>query len=169
MAAMAVAPMAIQLVRAAGSGVASSAKSARTTDDTDDTEICDMDGRQLPPLIKLKTDKLGTTLYRPVTPSSLRSDPRLTAIMNQSGNGGWRLAGNFTTMNFKPPLQNVLVPRSITYLAYAPAEVRNPAEHAEVDALNQNFGPNTGTFDWNGRAYRYAAVHQLPCAPPSAH
>ena len=42
-------------------------------------------------------------------------------------------------MNFKPPLQDVLAPRSVTYLAHAPAEVRDPAEHAEVDALNQAF------------------------------
>jgi hypothetical protein len=84
--------------------------------------------------------------------------------MSQSGNGGWRLAANFTTMNFQPPLQNVLVLSSVTYLAYAPAEARDPSEHAQLDALNQSFGPTTGTFDWNGRSYRYTAVHQLPCA-----
>jgi hypothetical protein len=164
MAAMAVAPMAMQLVRAAGSGVASRAKSARKNDVGQDAEICDMGGRQPPPLIELRTDKLGTTLYRPMTPRGPQSDPQVTAIMSQSGNGGWRLAANFTTMNFQPPLRNVLVLRSVTYLAYAPAEARDPSEHAQLDALNQSFGPITGTFDWNGRSYRYTAVHQLPCA-----
>ena len=168
MAAFAVAPMAMQLVRAAGSGIASSARTARKNDVVQDAEICDMGGRELPPLIELRTDKLGTTLYRPMTPRGPQSDPRVTAIMNQSGNGGWRLAGNFTTMNFQPPLQHLLIPSSITYLAYAPAEVRDPAEHAQVDALNQSFGPSTGTFDWNGRSYRYTAVHQLPCASAPA-
>jgi hypothetical protein len=166
MAAMAVAPMAIQLVRAAGSGMTSSARSARKNDVSQDAEICDMGGRQLPPLIELRTDKLGTTLYRPMTLRGLQSDPQVAAIMSQSGNGGWRMAGNFTTMNFQPPLQHVLVPSSVTYLAYAPAEVRDSVEHAQVDALNQSFGPATGTFDWNGRSYRYTAVHQLPCASP---
>ena len=128
-----------------------------------------MDGRQLPPLIELKTDKLGTTLYRPLAPNGLQSDPQVVAVVNHAESGGWKLAGNFTRMNFKPPLQNVLVPRSITYLAYAPAEVRNPAEHAAVDAFSRNFGADTGTFDWKGRVYRYAAVHQLPCATPPAH
>lgn len=168
MAAFALAPMAMQLVRAAGSGVRSSTRSAGKTNDARDAEICDMGGRQLPPLIELRTDKLGTTLYRPMIPRGPQSDPQVTAIMNQSGKGGWRLAGNFTTMNFQPPLQRMLVPSSITYLAYAPAEVRDPAEHAQVEALNQNFGPNTGTFDWNGRTYRYTALHQLPCASPPA-
>lgn len=166
MAAFALAPVAVQLVRAAGSGMASAAESTGKTE-ADDGEICDTGGRQLPPLIELRTDKLGTTLYRPFAPSSPQSDPRVTAVVNQSGRGGWNLAGNFTRMNFKPPLTNVLVPRSITYLAYAPAEVRNPAEHEQVEALNQNFGHKTGTFDWNGRVYRYAAVHQSPlvCTP----
>ncbi len=167
MAAFALAPVAVQLVRAAGSGVASATKSKGAT--AQDDEICDTGGRQLPPLIELRTDKLGTTLYRPMTPIGPQSDPHVTAIVSQSENNGWRLAGNFTTMNFQPPLQNELVPRSITYLAYAPTEVRNPTEHAEVDALNQNFGQNTGTFDWNGRTYRYAAVHQLPCGSSPAH
>jgi hypothetical protein len=168
MAAMAVAPMAIQLVRAAGSGITSNARSGRKNDVAQDAEICDMGGRQLPPLIELRTDKLGTTLYRPMTPRAPQSDPHVTAVINQSGNGGWRMAGNFTTMNFQPPLQHLLVPSSVTYLAYAPAEVRDPTEHAQVDALNQSFGPTTGTFDWNGRSYLYTAVHQLPCAsaPP---
>ncbi len=170
MAAMALAPMAVQLARAAGGGIASATKSARTTDDAQGAEICDMGGRQLPPLIELKTDKLGTTLYRPLTPNGPRqSDPQVTAVVNREQDRGWKLAGNFTRMNFKPPLQNVLVPRSVAYLAYAPAEVRDPAEHLEVDALNRNFGPKTGTFDWNGRVYRYAAVHQLPCASSPAH
>jgi hypothetical protein len=168
MAVFAVAPVAMQLVRAAGSGVASSTRSARKTEVAQDDEICDMGGRQLPRLIEFRTDKLGTTLYRPMAPRSPQSDPQVTAIMNQTGNVGWRLAGNFTTMNFHPPLQRVLVPSSITYLAYAPAEVRDPSEHAQADALNQVFGPSTGTFDWNGRPYRYTAVHQLPCASAPA-
>jgi hypothetical protein len=168
MAAMAVAPMAMQLVKAAGSGVTSSARSGHKTDAAEDAEICDMGGRQVPPLIELRTDKLGTTLYRPMTPRGPQADPQVTAIMNQLGNGGWRMAGNFTTMNFQPPLQHVLVPSSVTYLAYAPAEIRDPSEHAQADALNQNFAPTTGTFDWNGRSYRYTAVHQLPCASPPA-
>jgi hypothetical protein len=169
MAAMAVAPMAVNLVRAAGGGVASATKSARTTDGAQDVELCDMGGRQLPPLIELRTDKLGTTLYRPFTPNGPHSDPRVAAVVNREQDRRWKLAGNFTTMNFKPPLQNVLVARSVTYLAYAPAEARDPVEHAEVDALNQNFGPQTGTFDWNGRVYRYAAVHQLPCGSSPPH
>jgi hypothetical protein len=165
MAAFALAPVAVQLVRAAGSGIASAAKSTESTEATD-SEICDMGGRRLPPLIEFRTDKLGTTLYRPYAPSGLRSDSRVVAVVNQSGRGGWNLAGSFTRINFKPPLQDMLVPRSMTYLAYAPAEVRNPAEQADVEALKQDFGQNTGTFDWNGRVFQYTAVHQLPCAAP---
>jgi hypothetical protein len=168
MAAFALAPVAVQLVRAAGSGISSAARSPGKTE-AEDSEICDMGGRPLPPLIELRTDKLGTTLYRPFAPNGLQSDPRVVAVVNRSGRSGWNLAGNFSRMNFKPPLKNVLVPRSVTYLAYAPAEARNPAEHMQVEALNQNFGQNTGTFDWNGRGYRYAAVHELPCAAPTAH
>jgi hypothetical protein len=168
MAAMAVAPMAIQLVRAAGSGAASHSRSTLKTDLPQDAESCDTGGRPLPPLIELRTDKLGTTLYRPMIPAPPPSDSQVTAVMNQMGNSRWRLAANFTTMNFQPPLQRVLLPSSTTYLAYAPVEARDPSEHAQIDALNQSFGPGTGTFDWNGRSFRYSAVHQLPCARPPA-
>jgi hypothetical protein len=169
MAAMAVAPMAMQLVRAAGSGVASGTRSAQKANVTQEAETCSMGDRPLPPLIELRTDKLGTTLYRPMTPGRPQSDPQVTAIVNQTGNGRWRVAGNFTTMNFQPPLQRVLVPSSTTYLAYAPAEARDLSEQAQIGALSQDFGSNTGTFDWNGRSFRYTAVHQLPCASPLRH
>jgi hypothetical protein len=69
-----------------------------------------MGGRQLPPLIELRTDKLGTTLYRPFTPlyrpftpNSPRSDPRVAVVVNQTQDRGWKLAGNLITINFNPP------------------------------------------------------------------
>jgi hypothetical protein len=167
MAAFALAPVAVQLVKAAGRGISSASKSTKTVA-ADDSEVCDLGGRQFPPLIELRTDKMGTTLYRPFTPSVVQSDPEMAAIVGRSGNSGWKLAGKFTTMNFQPPLRYVLLPSSVTYLAYAPAEPRDPAEHLQLEALNQDFGQNTGTFDWNDRSYRYATAHQLPCAPPPA-
>ena len=96
-------------------------------------------------------------------------EPRVLAVANQPDSGGWKLAGNLTRMNFKPPLQNALAPRSITYLGYAPAEVRDPAERAQVDALSHTFALDTGSFDWKGRVYRYAVAHQLSCVSPPAH
>lgn len=172
MAAFALAPVAVQLVRAAGSGVASAARSRKSpgqTDQAQDAETCAMNGQRLPPLIEFKTDKLGTTLYRPLALNGLQIEPRVLAVANQSDSGGWKLAGNFNRMNFKPPLQNALAPRSITYLGYAPAEVRDPAERAQVDALSHTFALDTGTFDWKGRVYRYAVAHQLSCVSPPAH
>jgi hypothetical protein len=79
--------------------------------------------------------------------------------------GGHR-AGNFIKMDFQPPLQHALTPDSVTYVAYAPAEARDDTEQEKLNTLNLAFGPEFGSFHWNGRVYRYSDVHKLPCHPP---
>jgi len=79
---------------------------------------------------------------------------------------GWVPAGNFVRLDFQPPLQPALTPGSVTYVAYAPADARDPTEEGQLKALNLAFGPESGSFRSNGRVYRYSAVHQLPCLPP---
>ena len=59
-----------------------------------------------------------------------------------------------------------LTPGSSTYVAYAPADARDETEEGQLNTLNLAFAPESGTFHWNGRVYRYSAVHKLPCHPP---
>jgi hypothetical protein len=176
MAAMQLAPVAIQAVEAVGSGVAHVAEGgamAAHQSQLDknmpppDSDVCDELSLEVPMLVELRTDKTGVTRYRELSLVGSDLDPEWAAMPNQDAQtGGWKLATNFTKMNFQPPLRTELTANTISYVAYAPSDARDATEQDELNALSIGFGPGTGTFTWNERAYRYALVHKLPCFPP---
>jgi hypothetical protein len=136
-----------------------------------DAEVCDGLSSEVPTevpsLVELRTDKSDTTRYRALRLGGTEIDPQWVPIPDQHADAtGWIQAGNFTKMDFQPPLQRELTPGSVTYVAFAPEDARDAPEQAQLNALNFAFGPEFGSFRWNGRAYRYSAVHELPCLPP---
>jgi hypothetical protein len=160
-------PAAAGIVRAAVSGISSSARAAKNSQVAQDqlahdTEPCDMGERPLPRLIELRTDKLGTTMYRPLNLGGPMTDPQ-HAVAQVGGLGAWRDMGDLAGMHFQPGLQSQLAPSSVIFLAYAPTQARDPAEQSQLDALNHDFRPPSGIFDWDNRVFLYSAVHQLPC------
>jgi hypothetical protein len=175
MAAMQLAPVAIQAVEAIGGGVANLAvggivsahqSHADKNMPPPDSDVCDELSQEVPMLVELKTDATGITRYRELSLVGSDLDPEWAAMPNQDmKTGGWKLASNFTKMNFQPPLQSELTANSIAYVAYAPADARDATEQDELNALAIGFGPAMGTFTWNERPFRYAVVHKLPCFP----
>ena len=160
----AAAPVALSVARAVVSGVSSSARAAKNNQVARDTEPCDMGKRPLPRLIELRTDKLGTTMYRRLNLGGPMIDPPMQEASGQIGDlGAWRDMGDLAGMHFQPPLQSQLAPNSVLFLAYAPMQVDDPTEQSQLDALNHDFGPTSGIFDWDNRVFLYSAVHQLPC------
>ena len=158
------APMALNVARVAVSGISSSARAGKSNQVAQDTEPCAMGERPLPRLIELRTDKLGTTTYRPLNLGGPMTDPQVRQAVGKIGDPGeWRPMGDLAGMHFQPPLQNQLAPSSVIFLAYAPIQVHDPAEQNQLDALNHDFGPTSGIFDWDNRVFLYSAVHQLPC------
>ena len=158
------APLALNVARAAVSGISSSARAGKNNQVAQDTKPCAMGERPLPRLIELRTDKLGTTMYRPLDLDGTMTDPQVQqAVGKISDLGAWRPMGDLAGMHFQPPLQNQLAPSSVIFLAYAPIQVHDPAEQSQLDALNHGFGPTSGIFDWDNRVFLYSAVHQLPC------
>jgi hypothetical protein len=120
---------------------------------------------KVPALVELRTDKAGTTRYRDLRLGGTAMDPQWVPIPNQHADAtGWLPAGNFTKLDFQPPLQPKLTPGSVTYVAYAPTDAQGESQ-AQLDTLNL-FGPSSGTFRWNGRVYRYSALQKLPCSQP---
>jgi hypothetical protein len=176
MAAMQLAPVAIQAVEAVGGGVANLAVGGvaaahQSHQDKNmpppDSEVCDELSQEVPMLVELKTDTTGTTRYRELSLVGSDMDPEWAAMPNQdTQGGGWKLASNFTKMHFQPSLQGELTANSITYVAYAAADAHDVTEQDQLNALEIGFGPAMGTFTWNERAFRYAVVHKLPCFPP---
>jgi len=175
MAAMQLAPVAIQAAEAIGGGVANLAvggivsahqSHADKNMPPPDSDVCDELSQEVPMLVELKTDATGITRYRELSLVGSDLDPEWAAMPNQDmKTGGWKLASNFTKMNFQPPLQSELPANSIAYVAYAPADARDATEQDQLNALAIGFGPAMGTFTWNERAFRYAVVHKLPCFP----
>ncbi|MGB6564925.1 MAG: hypothetical protein WBE69_20160 [Candidatus Binataceae bacterium] len=136
-----------------------------------ETEVCDdlSSGlaAEVPLVVELRTDQAGTTRYRDLSLAGTEVDPQWVPIPNQHADAaGWVQAGNFTKMDFQPPLQRALTPDSVIYIVYAPADARDAAEQGKLNALNSAFGPEFGSFHWNGRVYRYSAMHKLPCRQP---
>jgi hypothetical protein len=176
MAAMQLAPVAIQAVEAVGGGVANLAVGGvaaahQSHQDKNmpppDSEVCDELSQEVPMLVELKTDTTGTTRYRELSLVGSDMDPEWAAMPNQdTKDGGWKLASNFTRMHFQPSLQSELTANSIAYVAYAAADAHDVTEQDQLNALEIGFGPAMGTFTWNERAFRYAVVHKLPCFPP---
>lgn len=173
MAALQLAPMALQAAAAVGSGAAHVAEAATISSHEGSYEaamhrgeVCDDLATEIPLLTELQTDSKGATRYRQLSLGGPDLEPQWEAMPNRDGSAqAWRTANNFTKMDFQPPLQDALTPDSTTYVAYAPAQVQNATEQNELNALVEAFGPHFGTFQWEGRLYRYAAVHKLPCFP----
>jgi hypothetical protein len=166
--------MAVQAVESVGSGVTQVATASAISSHQDEShqsmeneEMCDDLTNEVPLLVELKTDKAGTTRYRDLSLVGADIDPQWVPLPNQTADAtGWVQATNFVKMDFNPPLQSALTPDSVTYVAYAAAEAHDSNEQGQLNALNLAFGPGFGTFRWNGRVYRYSAVHKLPCFPP---
>jgi hypothetical protein len=136
-----------------------------------EANLCDDLGSEyssrIPLLVELRTDKASTTRYRDLRLGGTEVDPQWVPMPNQHADAtGWAQAGNFIKTDFQPPLQRVLTPGSVIYIAYASAEARDEPEQGQLNTLNLAFGPEFGTFHWNGRVYRYSAMHKLPCHPP---
>jgi hypothetical protein len=160
-------PVASGILRVATSGISSSARVAKNNQAAQNTELCDMGKRPLPRLIELRTDTQGTTMYRPLNPGGPMTDPQY-AVAQVGGLGAWRDMGDLAGMHFQPGLQSQLAPSSVIFLAYAPTQAHDPAEQSELDALNHDFGPASGIFDWENRVFLYSAVRQLPCQSSGA-
>ena len=101
-----------------------------------------MGERPLPRLIELRTDKLGTTTYRPLNLGGPMTDPQVQQAVGKIGEpGAWRPMADLAGMHFQPPLQNQLAPSSVIFLAYAPIQAHDPAEQSQLDALNTASDP----------------------------
>ena len=154
------APLALNVARAAVSGISSSSHAGKNNQVAPGKETCDMAEPQLPQVVELRTDGLGTIMYRSINPGGLMIDSQAQQGFGQPG--AWRAARDLTGVRFQPSLQSQLAPSSANFLAYAPVETHGRTEQSQLEAFNRNFG-TTGTFDWNNRIFLYAVVHQLPC------
>ncbi|MGH7815615.1 MAG: hypothetical protein ACREQI_16635 [Candidatus Binataceae bacterium] len=76
---------------------------------------------------------------------------------------GWMPKPNISRLGFKPEIYGQVDYDSPRFLAYAPADVRQPSDSAKIETMTEAFGAGIGTFQWRGRSYSYVLVKKLPC------
>lgn len=168
------APLALQASEAAGVGAIDAAGYAAQgnsrvdgmTDAAEEADRCDELKLEVPGTIELQVAENNPTAWRELQLGGSTDAPQWQAVTGeQTSAAGWRSLANLHTMRFAPPLQQALRGGKPNYLAYAPSEPRTSIERDQLVALTADFGGGRGTFQWNGRAYQYTLVNQLPCFP----
>jgi hypothetical protein len=172
--AIGLAPLALEAGEAAGVGAIDAAGYAAggnshlgdKMDTAEEDERCDELELEVPSTIELQVADKSLTAWRELQLGGSTDAPQWEAMAGeQSDAAGWRPLANLHTMRFAPPLQQALRGGKPNYLAYAPADPRTLTERDQLVALTADFGGGLGTFQWNGRAYQYTLVNQLPCFP----
>ena len=94
------------------------------------------------------------------------SDRKWAFVRTADGTAqGWAPKPGIDKLDFEPPLEPVLATTSSVFLAYAPADVADPADSQRFVAMRDAFGVAQGTFTWHGRKYAYTLAPELPCFP----
>jgi len=121
-----------------------------------------------PSIIEFRTDRTGSTQWRELGLGGSANSPRWTVVAAAAKDtppGGWSPASNLGHMDFNPPLKTSSTPGDDSFLAYAPASSITAIERDQLTSLVLDFGPAAGTFQYNGRIYKYATLTKLPCFP----
>jgi hypothetical protein len=124
-----------------------------------------------PAIIQFRSLQPGTE-WRELGLGGSADAPRWTVVAaadtptaKDVSSNGWAPANNLNHMNFTPPLKTPQEPGDDTFMAYAPVESYSAAERDQLASLVLDFGPVVGTFDYNGRQYKYSTLKDLPCFP----
>jgi 2-polyprenyl-6-methoxyphenol hydroxylase-like FAD-dependent oxidoreductase len=148
LAALQLAPAALELLETAGVGAAKLAQSG--------------DSPRLG-MIELRRDPGGAPEYRDMGVDRSSGDFRWIPITDSTTDAqGWRPAVNFTNMDFQPRLAPAIPSRGDRYLAYAPRDPQTQAEKQGLRSFGDCFGEPVGTFRWNGRLFDYWLPDELP-------
>jgi hypothetical protein len=83
------------------------------------------------------------------------------------GSDGWEPKPAISRLEFEPPLTDSLKAGGDSmFIAYAPSDVKTPADSDLFDSMTTAFGPAQGSFKWRDRTYDYSMVPKLPCFKP---
>jgi len=181
MAALQLAPVAVQAVETVGYGIlrlaaeatmhssANNDLSKPSKSDEEDArhQACASLEMQAPLIIEFHTDASGAPLrYRELTLVGELGSPQWQAVPDPEADAhGWRPATHFAQMDFQPPINSWLKPGESSYIAYTPESSDDLEERDEYNDLVTDFGPRFGTFRWQGNVYDYGVLPKLPCFP----
>ncbi len=182
MAALELAPVALQAVETVGYGILRLAAQAtmpspgssdqgKTPDAKEQMhQACASLEMQAPLIIEFHTDANGAAMrYRELTLEGELGSPQWRVVTDPEADAhGWRPATHFAQMDFQPAINSWLRPGASSYIAYTPEAEDDPEDRDEYNDLVTDFGPRFGTFHWRGNVYDYGVLPKLPCFPPPA-
>jgi hypothetical protein len=141
------------------------------TRNTSDESKCNEMVLVTPAIIEFRAHQAGTE-WRELGLGGSADAPRWTVVAaadtptaKEVSSDGWAPANNLGHMNFSPPLKTPAVAGDDTFMAYAPVQSYSASERDQLASLVLDFGPVVGTFDYNGRQYKYSTLKDLPCFP----
>jgi hypothetical protein len=76
---------------------------------------------------------------------------------------GWHKQDSLEKLEFKPPLQYLLVDKQPQYLVYAPAVAESIRDSETMMSMADDFPDPVGSFMWKGKRYNYTLSKKLPC------
>jgi hypothetical protein len=180
-AALQLAPIAVQAVETVGYGVlrlaaeatmhssSNSDQSKPSKSDAEDArhQACASLEMQAPLIIEFHTDSNGSLMhYRELTLEGELGSLQWQAVPDPEADAhGWRPATHFAQMAFQPPINSWLKLGESSYIAYTPESNDDLEERDEYNDLVTDFGPRFGTFHWQGNIYDYGVLPKLPCFP----
>ena len=163
--------MAPQVVEVAGMAAGSGVARAQGKPDEfgpegadEQRERCEQLTRETPGVEEVRQTRDGSIQSRQwrilhaVTPEWMIS-PTRTAPQD-----GWEAKPEISRLNFNPPLTESLKPGGQSmFVAYAPSDVKTPADSQVFESMTTAFGAAQGSFQWRQRNYDYVVVPKLPC------
>lgn len=148
LAALQLAPGALELLETAGLGAAKLSQSGES-----------------PRLgvVELRRDASGAPQYRYLGLDRSSEHLRWVPIVDSTtGPQGWSPAVNFANMDFRPRLGPAIPARGTRYLAFAPHNPKDQAEQQGQEAFGDCFGDPVGTFTWHAKVFDYWLPDELP-------
>ncbi len=133
----------------------------------DESERCDELLRTAPGVEEVRKTRDGLIESRQWKIAEHEGNPSWMLVRTgDSAPDAWRPRPGINTLNFKPPLHQLLTTKEPQILAYAPADVTNPIDGEQLNSMTATFGAGMGTFEWRERTYSYVVVKELPCFKP---
>lgn len=149
--------------------VASSAHESQPTmdgDKADRAQRCTQLLNSPPGVEEVEQDASGAIESREFRLDTSNGHP-VWAVYRARGSSpdGWHSQRKLFGLHFNPPLEAGVPAGKPRYLVYAVNIAEDQQDAEKMISVAEDFAPQVGTFQWDGRIYNYTLVKELPCFP----
>jgi hypothetical protein len=158
------APLGLSAVKALGASAGSNMSGKGDNfDEAEQGARCDQLVQSPPYVAEVRAERDGTLVLRQWAIETSEGEQHWSVVGGKDADGaGWR-SESIASANFDPPLAKMLSARGRNYLISVPAETLNIGDSDRQISAVGAFGASAGSYQWNGRRYRYTIAKSLPC------